>query len=377
VEKGSQPGKRQENVLDVNLCAECGVPEPFNLGHRWLNNGDIVQAADGRVRMGFIECETLDPLFANISAIVGASINPLIVNTASKGTAQYLKPLIPQEVKEMVEKGEISVEPFTQLFADFCQILGYGKYEFLAYRFQHDADDFSRTRILHPFSVPEAAGCYSGALCAVVGGEHSISYQELSPGLFELVSHWTTCPRDQKESAQLHVYDHRDGDIELERCSTCGCPKAFKDYYWDLEKGVIVDGVTGRRLALLGYELLDALFNALEAERGDTVPRVIVEAQRRFVKTGFYSIEEVSNEGEFRTALALRGLGNLRKLTIGTGGLHMRIDNVSAHLMTIGMAQGLFETALDTESFVDWELDEEGDLEVEVTPRRIREFITA
>jgi hypothetical protein len=195
--------------------------------------------------------------------------------------------------------------------------------------------------------------------------------------LFELVSHWTTFPRDQKESAQLHVYNHRDGDIELERCSTCGCPKAFKDYYWDLEKGVIVDGVTGRRLALLGYELLDALFKALEEERGDTVHRVIVEAQRRFVKTGFYSIEEVSNEEEFRTALALRGLGNLRKITIGTGGLSMRIDNVSAHLMTIGLAQGLFETALDTESFVEWDLSEEGDLTVEVTPRHIREFLTA
>jgi hypothetical protein len=358
-------------MLDVTLCAECGVPGPFSLGHRWLNNGDIVQTADGRVRMGFIECETLDPLFGNISAIVGASINPLIVNTASKGTAQYLKPLIPKEVKEMVEKGEISVEPFTQLFADFCQILGFGKYEFLAYRFQHDADDFSRTRILHPFSVPEAAGCYSGALCAVVGGEHSVSYQELSPGLFELVSHWTTSHRDQKESAQLHVYSHRDGDIELERCSTCGCPKAFKDYYWDLEKGVIVDGVTGRRLALLGYELLDALFNALEAERGDTVPRVIVEAQRRFVKTGFFSIDELSDEGDFRAQLAMRGMGNLQELRMGSQGMHLRVDNAACNLLMVGMVQGLFEMIFDVDSNVEWELSGQGDLQVDVKPRGV------
>lgn len=50
---------------------------------------------------------------------------------------------------------------------------------------------------------------------------------------------------------------------------------------------------------------------------------------------------------------------------------------VSGHLMTIGMVQGLFETAFDVESFVDWELSEEGDLTVEVTPRSIRAFITA
>ncbi len=130
-------------------------------------------------------------------------------------------------------------------------------------------------------------------------------------------------------------------------------------------------------MALLGLELLDRVFTALEEELGDTVPRVIVEAQRRFVKTGFYSIEEVSNEEEFRAELALRGLGNLREITIGTSGLRMRIDNVSGHLLTIGMVQGLFETALDTESFVDWDLSEEGDLTVEVTPRSIREFISA
>ena len=364
-------------MLDIDLCPECGVPEPFSLGHRWLNNGDIVQTADNRVRMGFIECEILDRLFDNISTIMGVSINPLIVNTVARGTAHYLKPLIPKQVKELVEARKISLEPFAKLMSTFCQIIGYWKYEFMAHRYQNDADDFARTRILHPFSVPEVAGCFAGTLSALVGGEHSISYQEISPGLFELVSHWTTSPRDLKEETRLHVYNHRDGDIELERCLACNCPKAFSDYHWYLEKGVIVDGVTGRRMALLGHELLDAIFDALEAERGDTVPRVIVEAQRRFVKTGFYSIEEVSNEEEFRAELALRGLGNLREITIGTSGLRMRIDNVSGHLLTIGMVQGLFETALDTESFVDWDLSEEGDLTVEVTPRSIREFISA
>lgn len=57
-------------------------------------------------------------------------------------------------------------------------------------------------------------------------------------------------------------------------------------------------------------------------------------------------------------------------------GLRLRIDNVSGHLLTIGIVQGLFEMARGIDSFADWELSEEGNLSVEVTPRGIREFIT-
>jgi hypothetical protein len=95
----------------------------------------------------------------------------------------------------------------------------------------------------------------------------------------------------------------------------------------------------------------------------------VVEAQRRFTRTGFYSIEQVSSEGDFRTQLALRGLGNLREIKMGPPGLFMRIDNVVGHLMTVGMVQGLFEMAFDVESSVDWALSEEGNLEVQVSPR--------
>lgn len=362
-------------MLDVNFCSECGVPEPFSKGHLWLNNGDIVQSLNPKARMGFIECENLDPLFRNIAGIIGMPIDPMIVNICARGTELYLNSLIPGEIKEMVRARRLSDNPFQDLITSFCHVIGYGKYEFLDYRWEDDEDDYSRMRILHPFSVPEAAGSYAGALSAVIGGEHDVSYEEIRPGLFEFVTHWTEYSDVMKEKLRLFEYHRRDGDIELERCGTCGCPEAFNDYHWYLDKGAIVNGHTGRRMALLGYEMLDAVFKALEAELGDTIPRVVVEAQKKFAKTGFYSIEEISDVGTFRTQLALRGLGNLREVTIGRSGLRMRIDNASAHLMTIGMAQGLFEVDVDLESFADWELSEDGNLEVEVSPRRLIAFI--
>jgi hypothetical protein len=132
---------------------------------------------------------------------------------------------------------------------------------------------------------------------------------------------------------------------------------------------------TGRRMAMLGPELLDVVFRALEAELGEAIPAAVVEAQRRFVKTGFYSIDEVSDEGDFRTQLALRGMGNLREINMGKDGLNMRIGNAAGHLLAVGMVQGLFEMAFDMPSNVQWELSDEGDLDVEVRPLSIMEKV--
>ena len=70
----------------------------------------------------------------------------------------------------------------------FCQLLGLGKYEFMGMRHEKDADDYAKMRILKPFSLPEAAGAYSGAVSVFAEGEHSITYEEIAPELYEFTS---------------------------------------------------------------------------------------------------------------------------------------------------------------------------------------------
>ncbi len=361
-------------LMDVKLCEECGIPEPFYEAQEWLNNGDIVQRLNHQARMGFLECENLDPLFDNMQQILRIPIDHLIVNIVTRGCAIYMAKMIPKEITQMAIEGKLPLETFIDPICTFCHVLGYGQYDFKDYIFNEGRNDFARLHITHPFSVPEAAGAFAGVVGAVVGGEHQVTYREKAPGLWEFVTRHTEFPKLLKEKIKPAAYRHVDGDVELEKCASCGMPKAFSDYHWYLKKGVIVDGKTSRRMAVLGPELLDVVFTALQSELGEAVPRVVVEAQRRFVKTGFYSVDQVRNEDELRTYLALRGLGNLRWITMGTGGLKLRIDNASCHLMTVGMAQGLFEIALDTESVVDWEFTD-NDLLVEVSPSSSREPI--
>ncbi len=202
----------------------------------------------------------------------------------------------------------------------------------------------------------------------MLGGEHEVVYEEVSPDCYEFTTTWTEYPEELMERFTMARYEHRDGDMELESCATCGMPKAFSAYQWGLENGLIINRHTGRRMALVGPESLEQVFQELEKELGETIPDVVVEAQRRFTKTGFYSISQVSDEGDFRTQLALRGLGNLREMKMGPEGLLLRIDNATAYLMTAGMVQGLFEMAFDVESKVEWALSEDGNLEMEVNP---------
>jgi len=79
-------------------------------------------------------------------------------------------------------------------------------------------------------------------------------------------------------------------------------------------------------------------------------------------------MDDITDEGDFRSQLALRGLGNLKQLEMKRKGMSMRLENVELPLMVIGQAQGFFEISFGVDTTVDWELSEERDLEVEVKP---------
>ncbi|MFW6113465.1 MAG: hypothetical protein ACOC78_00905 [Actinomycetota bacterium] len=356
-------------MIEIKRCPECDIPEPFAQGQMWLNNGDIVQRVNPRARIAFVERENLDPLFANIGDIIGVPIEPFIVNIAARGTERFMRQLIPDEAKEMIQAKSMQPAAFAETILTYCHIIGYGKYEFVDSRYERDPDDYAVIRIHDPFSVPEAAGAIAGVLSAMVGGEHAVSYEEISPGLYEFTTRWTEYPEVYKERLQIQEYVHKDEDIELEHCGTCGCPRALSAYRWDLDNGTIKQKITGKRMTTLGPELLDPVFTALEQELGEAIPRAVVEAQRRFIRTGIYTLDVMEAEEDLRTQLALRGLGNLHYFKIDEQGAHLDLHNPCLHLIVAGMVQGNFEMAFGVESDIEWELNGQGNLEVQVTPK--------
>lgn len=357
-----------DGMFPVKRCPECDIPEPFGQGQVWLDNGDIVQRQSKADRLAFIDTEGLDPLFATIGEIIGTPIENMVINIAARTNKHFLYRLIPREIRDKVRSRRLEILPLIEYITTLAQTYGLARYELLNYRYEGDEEDYSRHRIIDPVSLPLTVGAYAGAVSSLAGGEIGVYYEEISSGVYEYTAHWTEYPAILKEKIQARPYRHRDGDIAWERCGTCGCPQALSTFEWHPEDGVIRHRRTGRRVAMLGPAQLDPIFEALEGELGEELPRVVVEAQRRLARWGMQPFDFLAGEEELRGELALRGLGNLRELRMGERGARLRLENACIPLLVTGLAQGGFEAGFGVSSEVEWEFSQEGDLTLEITP---------
>lgn len=351
-----------------DLCVECGTPTYITEQQHWLNTGDIVYVRSPDRRMSFLETENLDSLIDGMEEILGISIEHIVMAAFRNSVRGYLEFLLPDNINELVRTGQVDPKAIDQLFADVARVAGNGVYEILEVRYEQDDNDFFTDSITEPYSVPLCAAMHAGGIESIFGYDHEVTYLEATPGVYRLTAYPSEHPEEIERKIYSLVYEHHDGDIELEKCPTCGGPKALSGFTWHLDRGVILDDLTGRRMALLGQSLLSPVFSALEQELGESGPQLIVEAQRRFVRNGFYTMDDVGDEEYFRTWLALRGWGNLCNLEVGSQGLSMKLDNATMHLLIVGMMQGIFDAAFDTDTRVEWEMSEERELELEVKP---------
>ncbi len=353
----------------LDRCPECGVPEIITSEHSWLNNGDIVQARNQRSRMVFIETENLDPLFKGIAEIIGTPIEHMVITAGRRAYRGYLRSFVPEAVREKVSNGELDYEPIDAAFRDLGRINGVGSYERVDLRYERNEHDYDTVSISEPHSVPLAIAAHVGAVEILTGTDQGYTCVEESPGVYLITTFPSPHPEALKERLWFHPHDHVDGDLELEKCATCGGPLALSNYQWHPDRGIIANKTTRRRMAIQGDVLLDPVFHELEAELGDVVPRAVVEAQRRFTKSGFYTLDDITDEGDFRTQLALRGLGNLKELSMHRRGMRMLMEDTALPMIILGIAQGFFDMGFGVDaSSIEWALTEDGRLEAEVKP---------
>jgi hypothetical protein len=270
----------------------------------------------------------------------------------------------------MIQAGDVDLRLVFDSTFLIWRAMGYGKLSLDEVRYERDKDDYITVLAERPYSVPLSVGNFAGSIEALVGREPGFKYEETSPGVYRITIFEAENPLDLKERLRWKGYDreYKEGDIEFERCTGCGAPAALNEFNWDQVNGSVRSTVTGRRMVLTGPSMIDPIFDELEAELGDTIPRVVVEAQKRFIRSGFFAVEEVVSEENMRKQVALRGLGNLKELKMGRKGVRLHIENVALPLLVVGLTQGTFEKAFDLGSEVEWEVTGDGDLDIEVIP---------
>ncbi|MBC7230400.1 MAG: hypothetical protein H5T74_08435 [Actinobacteria bacterium] len=357
-------------MANVNVCPHCGVPLYISSQHRWLDNGVIQPAREESQRLVFFECGNLDPLFKGIGELIGMPVERMVIDASRRSTKHYMDRVIPDDVKEMIRAGDMDLDLVFDSTFIIWRVMGYGRLALDEVRYRREKDDYIRVLAERPYSVPLAVGNFAGSIEAIIGKEPGIEFEETTPGVFGIKIFEAENPPELRQRLRWRDYEKplKPGDIDFERCPGCGVPAALSSYKWDQANGSIRSTMTGRRMVMTGPSMIDPIFDELEGELGDTIPRVVVEAQKRFVESGFFAVEEVASEENMRLQLALRGLGNLRELKMGRSGVSLRLENSTLHLLGVGLAQGLFEKAFGVESEVEWELHDDGDLEVQVSP---------
>ena len=362
---------------DIDICPECRVPKHITSEHVWLGCGVIRSKRDERQRLIFFESGILDPVFKGIERLTDLPVEAHIIDAARKSSRAYIDRMIPGDVKSLIREGEMDLKLIVNAMILTSRLLGYGKVTCMELRFENDKDDFITVRFEKPYSLPLAFGSFAGSVQAFVGDRPDIKYEKVSPGVFDVTVFRPKNPLEPEKKLRWKGYgrEYKPGDIELERCAECGGPKELFEFQWDLDSGVIRSTSTGRRMVMTGPSMIEPILDELEEAIGETISHLVIDAEMRFAKTGFVAIEELVDEDYIRRQLALRGMGNLSQLKIGEKSVRLRLENAALHLMGVGIAQGIFELAFNVQSEVDWELSEDGVLEIEVRPMIIRKAV--
>ncbi len=356
-------------MTNGELCAACGVPSFVVNEILWLDSGVIVQRKDEGHRLVLIECENLDSLFTMVGEAVGIPLEPLVIESRRKSAKDFVQKYLPDGFTEMLRNNPSLLDAVVAAQFDTARLMGMGLGRMVERRYQGDEEDYAVVEIREPFSIPLWIGNLLGGIEAIIGGEWWFEYLDVSRercmARFFPSRHEVESGRDY----QRKEYRYRPGDVQLKRCEVCGAPEVLSRFIWMLERGFVSSVYTDRRVAMNGEAGLREVFSALEEELGEGIAREVVDAQRRFIKGGFYSIDGLMSEADFRTQFAFRGLGNLRRFAMGPAGLHMELEDSTLHLMVVGFAQALFELAFGGESRVEWDLGGDERLTVKVTPR--------
>jgi len=255
-----------------------------------------------------------------------------------------------------------------QSIIDIASVYGYG-HQSMGDGWERGADFPWRTQVIQqPYSLLFMAADNVGSVEAFEAADMRVRYESIGQDTFSIEVYPGDHPVGLKERLKRTRYDFKPGDIHYDRCDECGIPLVVAYRKWDMKKGTISDPQTGRRMAIFGPFALDSIFDDLEAELGEAIPEMVIEAQRRYIKSAWDAESWKKDGATFQQMVALRGLGNLTKFEGDRSQLTMVIENSCAHLMMIGTTQALVELVYKAESSTcEWERTEDGDLTMTVT----------
>ncbi len=349
----------------TSRCRICGVPRGVTRNHEWMPNGTIAFTRNRSHRMVMLESDNLDGLFANLETLLEKPIEETVIECKSQATRDFLQFLVKGRAGAITYL--ISYFPARKLITDLCKVMGYGRVDLREVSPRFRRAERMTMRVSDVYSLPLLCGDFKGSAELVERGTSSVDYLLESGGSYRVTA-FRVSDELPGPPANPVLYTDKPGDIEWDRCPSCSVPMEVARFNWNLDRGVITDQASGRRLAIYGPAGLDMIFAGLEREAGHPLDDLIIEAQRRHALTMLRPEEAVPEASFVRRLMAVRGLGNLVGMEAGKAGVEMRIENPCLVPILIGVLKAAFEIATGVEAAATWETTPGGDLLLQLTP---------
>jgi len=362
-------------------CPECGIPLFIGRELNWEDNGVISLVRSPANRMVLYESRVIDSLFRGIEELIGLPIEHIVIESRARETKRFIERQFPAWLRRTfhylnrhnVRNSPLAVVARKPIFRiaklmairsmEISELYGYGRYMLGELWKSGDRFPWRVNLIRNPYSLPFSAADALGTAEALEGQEQWVKYEKIGEDVYRVTSYPAPHPVELKERLRRKRYAFKPGDITYRRCASCGLPKELQRYRWDPEEGTITDEESGWRMAIFGPMALEAVLDDLQAELGEEVPRVVVEAERRFVKSRVGGMNWRRGGTTFNRLCALRGMGNITLFEADENHLSIKIENSCLPMLMVGMAQAIYETAMNLEkTSYEWEQKEDGDL---------------
>ncbi len=345
----------------IKVCSSCGVPREISKSSLWGSGGTISSLRTPGQRSLFYEAEGIDGLFKNIEALVGQSVNRIVAEGKRKNSLDYLEVYF-SGVKGMLARS-VGRRRVYMTIADLAAVFGYGHYELV----EIERGEYVKVYGRNMYCIPLLTGDLMATFNVIERLPASVLVEDKDDG--QIITITKGEKPDEELSSRLEpvLLTPKPGDIRFDTCPSCGAPADLKDFDFYLEEGIITDKSTGRRMASLGIDQVDAVLRELEAELGEEIATVILQAQRDYVKSNLGVGEMGRGYDYIRHFLALRGLGNLVEYEFADGRMEAVIENARPPLLAAGIMYGIFELLSSLEGELQYELGDEGTLRVNIT----------
>jgi len=347
----------------AQVCKSCGIPRRTSRSLTWSSNGTITEARNPDHRMVFADVDGLGELFANIEGLIGISIQSIITESKAKATGDFTKELIRGWKGAVVRRAGLGI--VINKMGGVAKSFGYGDVEILDVDWKENRIDF---RLHDPYSVPLMCGDLRGATEAVKDVIGTVEPEQEDEHTWIVRGRLSPPPSGMEERLAAAPVELKPGDVKYEVCPTCGVPLGISGFDWDVDRGIIRNQETGVRYAFVGPGGIQAIFDELASELGETIPETVIEAQRMRVASQDYEAWGKFGYGEFREMIAILGFGNMVSFEASGGTYSATIENPALPLMIVGTALGALESMTGKKGTAEWSIEADRDLKISVRP---------